>query len=432
MHSLSLLLLQASFATAYPWVAGETGVNSGLFRQARQVEKRQENCPYNPVHKGAAPYTAPYTYAGAKNGVPGNGKGGIKVPADGDTAHAYTPPGPNDIRGPCPGLNAAANHNFLSHDGITNFEELVDMQQNVYNVGYDLSVLLTVLGIQAGGDVVTGKLSIGCDATSRTALLPLLGRQPGLNGHNKFEADSSLTRNDYYTSNGDNYNFNGTLFGNMKKVADRVSGGKFDRNALAAYRSQRYDESRRENPNFLFGPLSLLLFGASSFLYELFPSYGPEGTPDLATISSFYGAVEDPSAKGGWRHVPERIPENWFSRRAPYNNLLVTTEILAQYLQYPKLFGGNAGKDNFNALGTPFNVIKDGILPSSAKLECFLYQLATSPVPGMLSTVTDITGSLLDFALAKLDPIFKNTGCLVKSQQGGSSGGGLIGGLLNG
>lgn len=174
------------------------------------------------------------------------------MPADGDTAHAYTAPGPNDIRGPCPGLNAAANHNFLSHDGVVTFSELVDAQQNVYNVGYDLAVLLATLGVVADGDVVTGKLSIGCDATSRTALLPLLGSQPGLNGHNKFEGDTSLTRNDYFLANGDNYSFNGTLFAAMKTVADRVSGGNFDRNTLAAYRSQRYDESVQQNPNCMY------------------------------------------------------------------------------------------------------------------------------------------------------------------------------------
>jgi len=106
-----------------------------------------------------------------------------------------------------------------------------------------LAVLLATLGIEAGGDIATGKLSIGCDATSRTALLPLLGKQPGLNGHDKFESDTSLTRNDYYIANGDNYSFNSTLFANMIKVADRVSGGNFDRNAMAAYRAQRYDES---------------------------------------------------------------------------------------------------------------------------------------------------------------------------------------------
>lgn len=130
---------------------------------------------------------------------------------------------------------------------MTNFQELVDAQQNVYNVGYDLAVLLAVLGIEAGGDLVSGRLSIGCDATSRTATLGFLGRQPGLDGHNKFESDSSLTRNDFFTANGDNYNFNGSLFAEMKTVADRVSGGNFDRNALAAYRSQRYDESVQQN-----------------------------------------------------------------------------------------------------------------------------------------------------------------------------------------
>ncbi|RMZ69414.1 heme-thiolate peroxidase aromatic peroxygenase like [Pyrenophora seminiperda CCB06] len=407
--------------------SGEPGVNSRLFRQARQAEKRQENCPFNPVHKGAAPYTAPYTYTGAQNGLPGNGMGGIKVPADGDTAHAYTPPGPSDIRGPCPGLNAAANHNFLSHDGITTFAELVDAQQNVYNVGYDLAVLLAVLGIEAGGDVVTGKLSIGCDATSRTALLPLLGRQRGLNDHNKFESDASLTRNDYFLANGDNYSFNGTLFANMKKVADRVSGGNFDRNTLAAYRAQRYDESLQQNSNFFFGPLSLLLYGASSFLYELFPSYGPEGTADLETMKYFFGAVEDSSAEGGWRHVPERIPPNWFSRRQSYFNVDVTAEILAQYVKYPRFFGGNVGKNNFAASSTPFDIIKNGKLPDTATrdLLCFFYQAATSNVPSMLSSVTDTAAALLDFALKKLNPVFKNTGCPLKAE-----GGGLLSGLL--
>lgn len=341
-----------------------------------------------------------------------------QVPADGDTAHAYTEPGPNDIRGPCPGLNAAANHNFLSHDGVTNFNELVDAQQNVYNVGYDLAVLLAVLGIVADGDIVTTKLSIGCDATSRTALLPLLGAQPGLNGHNKFEGDTSLTRNDYFLANGDDYSFNGTLFASMKSVADRVSSGNFDLNALAAYRSQRYDESVQQNANFFFGPLSLLLYGAASFLYELFPSFGPQGTPDLATMKSFFGAVED--SNGGWRHVPEKIPDNWYNRRAPYSNVDVTTEILAMYVKYPKLFGGNVGTNNFDALSTPFGIIRDGKLPDTATAKdvlCLLYQLGTSVVPSSLSTVTDITGNLLNWSVGKLNPVFQNAGCALKPDQ---------------
>lgn len=425
MKTLSTLILSASAVSAYPWVASQPGVDSSLLPRNRHAKRdtgydyAPGTCPFNSNHQPAAPYNSKYPYTGARNGAPGTGKGGIKVPADGDTAHAFQEPGPNDIRGPCPGLNAAANHNFLARDGITTFNELVDAQQNLYNVGYDLATLLATLGVLADGDVVTGKLSIGCDATSRTATLGgVLGNQPGLNGHNKFEGDSSLTRNDYFTHNGNDYSFNGTLFGRMKDTADRVSNGNFDRNTLAAYRSQRYDESVQENPNFFFGPLALLLYGASSFLYELFPSFGNEGTPDLKTISSFFGTSQD--SNGKWVSGPERIPDNWYNRRAPYTNNDVTNEILAQYVQYPKLFGGNVGTNNFDALSTPFGIIVDGKLPSAATagdLLCLLYQLGTQPVPSSLSIVTDIPLSILNWSIGKLNPVFKNAGCALRPDQ---------------
>lgn len=74
---------------------------------------------------------------------------------------------------------------FLSHDGITTFTELVDAQQNLYNVDYDVAVTLATLGVGLDGDVATEKLSIGCDATSRTSATgDLLGDEVGLEGHN--------------------------------------------------------------------------------------------------------------------------------------------------------------------------------------------------------------------------------------------------------
>lgn len=72
------------------------------------------------------------------------------------------------------------------------------MQQNVYGVGFDLAVLLAVLGVGLDGDPITTKASLGCDATNRTAS-PGFGPELGLDGHNKFEGDTSLTRNDYFT-----------------------------------------------------------------------------------------------------------------------------------------------------------------------------------------------------------------------------------------
>jgi hypothetical protein len=93
-----------------------------------------------------------YPYGGAKiNGLPGSQIGNIQVPAPGDVDHQYQDPPPGAFRGPCPGLNAAANHGFLSRDGIVTFNELVAAQQNVYNVGYDLAVVLATLGVGLDG-----------------------------------------------------------------------------------------------------------------------------------------------------------------------------------------------------------------------------------------------------------------------------------------
>lgn len=131
----------------------------------------------------------PSPYNNALNGKQGDGRGGYLVPEPNDPLHQYMAPTSQDIRGPCPGLNAAANHNFIARDGITTYNELVDAVQNVYNMGYDLANFLAVFSIYiADGDFVTSKLSIGCDATSRTSVNPTLtGSQPGLDGHNKYD-----------------------------------------------------------------------------------------------------------------------------------------------------------------------------------------------------------------------------------------------------
>jgi hypothetical protein len=126
----------------------------------------------------------------------------------------------------------------LAHDGITTFNELVDAQQNLYNVGYDLATLLVLLGLTlTDGDIQTERLSIGCDASYRTAAGSLLGSsaiEPGLDGHNKFEANTSLTRNDLFFGKGDNFRFNGTLLGMMTET----TGGLYNRDNLAKYRYQ--------------------------------------------------------------------------------------------------------------------------------------------------------------------------------------------------
>ncbi len=111
-YSLTALALAAEVVTvtAFPFVAELPGVDSSLLRLK---PKRQQSggsnpggpatCPFNPNHLPAPGITDQYPYNGAKNGLPGKGVGGYQVPAPGDTAHYFVPPGPNDIvRTPSP------------------------------------------------------------------------------------------------------------------------------------------------------------------------------------------------------------------------------------------------------------------------------------------------------------------------------------------
>jgi hypothetical protein len=40
--------------------------------------------------------------------------------------YSFVAPGPNDQRGPCPGLNAMANHGYLPHNGIATIPQFIE------------------------------------------------------------------------------------------------------------------------------------------------------------------------------------------------------------------------------------------------------------------------------------------------------------------
>ena len=49
----------------------------------------------------------------------------VTKPIDISGKHAFQAPKSTDQRGPCPGLNALANHGYISRTGVTSFAELV-------------------------------------------------------------------------------------------------------------------------------------------------------------------------------------------------------------------------------------------------------------------------------------------------------------------
>ena len=234
----------------------------------------------------------------------------------------------------------------------------------------------------------------------------------------KFEGDASLTRADFFF--GDDHTFNDTYFAQLTALAyngglktDVINSYSYNQTVLAQHQFNRYQNSLATNPNFFFGPKAILLYGAASFLYELFPSHGPAGAPAFIDIGAFYGTT-NPDAEGvvtfnNTEHVPTGGP-GWFSRTDPYNISALVVQVLDLYTAHPVLFGGNVGVGNFDALS--FGAITDGQLSLNAQdVLCLFYQLATDEVPDSLSSVLELPSELLSFATSKLNPIFENSGC---------------------
>ncbi|KAF7320790.1 HEME-HALOPEROXIDASE domain-containing protein [Mycena chlorophos] len=67
-------------------------------------------------------------------------------------SHDFSPPTPTDRRAPCPGLNALANHSYISHDGANiTFLQLLEATKFVYNLSTPLALLLTMAGFTTCG-----------------------------------------------------------------------------------------------------------------------------------------------------------------------------------------------------------------------------------------------------------------------------------------
>lgn len=54
---------------------------------------------------------------------------------DVSNAHAFIAPGASDLRGPCPAMNALANHGYIARNGYTNIVESLNAVTKVYGMG---------------------------------------------------------------------------------------------------------------------------------------------------------------------------------------------------------------------------------------------------------------------------------------------------------
>ncbi|RKL44181.1 hypothetical protein BFJ72_g3914 [Fusarium proliferatum] len=336
-----------------------------------------------------------------------------------EASHPFKAPGKTDQRGPCPGLNTLANHGYIPRNGIATIGQIQAGTAKLFNMGADLSALLAVGGAVDGGDILSQKMSIG-GPDGRVGLLngalnKIFGKPSGIAGHGKFnEGDASATREDFYL-NGDNISFKSELFKQMHQQALAKGDGTYNVDAIKEHFKNRYRDSKAANKQFYFNiPSAAVVMGAYYFVPGFFSNgtIGAGGIANEASITSFYGAK--PKRKNAWKdkdleytHVPERIPEQgWYRRATPMTIPEAVGGILDVYLYAQPALGGS-GADGSWVVG-PLDLPKD---PQG--LSCFLYNAIFANFPAELFNSVRLLQSIVNGVSDALVPGYKALGCKV-------------------
>ncbi|TID13993.1 aromatic peroxygenase [Venturia nashicola] len=216
--------------------------------------------------------------------------------------HKFFPPGPKDLRGPCPGLNALANHNYIPHNGIASFQQLVDAQQAVFSVGNDIRHLLSAYGIAMSGSGDINLMSIGGPPSEDLAPLTVqLKHKPlGLGSeHVAFESDASPTRGDLYTRNSTK-DVEQVILENFAQLYEKQDGecpgsANYDNTVMGLHRVERVKDSIARNSDFFLSAFGAIANGAAHhFIFELMANHtaeNPDGIMDPVTLATMF-AVE--------------------------------------------------------------------------------------------------------------------------------------------
>lgn len=331
--------------------------------------------------------------------------------------HAFIAPGPNDIRGPCPGLNAAANHNYLPRDGIATYATVQTGLWEAFGLDQTATQFLQQTTTFFDGDPLSQRWSIGYHS-DKTALLgplqSLLGEETGIcaYGHLKSEGDASITRGDFLApdmnSNCASYP---VFFQELLDLATLRNNGNINAPVLAEHQHNRKLYSIANNPNYFSPAFAGVAFtpAAHLFVFELMANHSaqyPKGLLTPETLMDFFSYTRD--AQGNLQYVygHEKIPDNWY-RRAQ-DDAWTLPDILAgvasQCLAFPSTckVGGNVNGVNTFA-GVDLGDISGGLFNSAsltdpAKLGCFISQNIQAEAPSSLEAV--FSGALLTSALA--------------------------------
>ncbi|KAF2448414.1 Cloroperoxidase [Karstenula rhodostoma CBS 690.94] len=391
----SLLICFAPLASAFPTAilkaaARDPTILKRAAEIAKLLEKRQTGADaatkiFEPVNT----FNAQAQYINVTNG----------------SGHEYVAPGPDDLRGPCPGLNAFANHKqpcrlradvlqyFLPHDGYASVTQYIDATTKVVGMGPILSIFLSALGGALDGDILNWSMG-GTPSLTQGGVTGVLGN--GLIGsHNKYEGDASPTRPDLYQS-GNNYK---TVTSQFQELIDYSPGGEVTLDSLTSFRSHRFDTQISQNSEFFNGPFSGVLVQPAAAAH-------PAGQLTHDVVQSWFG-VQGSNKNYNAVQGTERIPDNWYRRAIeyPYDTEYFLADAVNAAALHPKFLdiGGNTGTTN-SFVGVDVANLTGGVFNTADLLKdnnfaCFVYQLSAQAKPdailGVLDQLTNAIGNII-------------------------------------
>ncbi|CAE6465615.1 unnamed protein product [Rhizoctonia solani] len=326
----------------------------------------------------------------------------VKQKIDVSGEHAFRAPGPNDKRGPCAGLNALANHGYISRNGVTTISEAIWASNKVFGLGEYAVTIFSNQAAYYGGDMVTGVWSIGGPESG-----------PGLSDtHNQMEGDASPTRNDAYMNNGDASTLSMDYFKHLYDLVPEGESANFDMSVMAKHRAWTRQKSISTNPHYFTAPyaglfVSTLTHMLSPALLSNHSAEHPNGILGHNVLKSFYSVTGDSNSLT-YQPGHERIPENWYRRADDYDLALISLDFDRLALEHPEFFsvGGNTGKpDSFT--GVNVEDLTGGVFNAKNLLEgknliCFALQAYPAATPSALSKI--------------ISPIVSSLGCPVMKQ----------------
>ncbi|KAF2769284.1 Cloroperoxidase [Teratosphaeria nubilosa] len=349
-------------------------------------------------------------------------------PIDVSGEHAFQAPGPTDQRGPCPALNALANHGYISRDGTASLLGVVPAIVEVYNMGIDVTLVLAVMGVVFSGNPLSLDPSFsigGNNARVQNALgnlLGLLNSPEGLDhSHNIIEADSSPTRDDLYVTN-NAWTMNITRFREWHDMADANGVISFD--TTAKFAAKRFNDSVATNPYFYYGPFTGLAARNAGYMFaaRVLANHTNDGNTAVMTqetLKSFWAVTTSDDGSLTYTEGHERIPPNWYRRSGAYTIPEFALDLENIILQYPQLSstGGNTGTVNSFAGINPANIL-GGALNTADLLEgnnllCFALEVVRLASPNYLAKLYSILAVPLNLILDILKVPLLSLGCPV-------------------